>query len=147
MAIGTGVFHPRPGNKAYKKAAFYFWPFKVCFYGTWKCSNEILIFFRDFETSRRPGRPLSRGVQACESAADKETAAIASPLPVTKLLSSKGYGYQPAQQDPFKYHGVGAFEVESGPHILRNILKGRAYIRHSSFLPPAGGLSGLILRP
>jgi 1-deoxy-D-xylulose-5-phosphate synthase len=29
-------------------------------------------------------------------------------------ITSKGYGYGPAQQDPFKYHGVGAFEVESG---------------------------------
>jgi 1-deoxy-D-xylulose-5-phosphate synthase len=29
-------------------------------------------------------------------------------------ITSKGYGYEPAQQDPFKYHGVGAFEVESG---------------------------------
>ncbi|MDH3211859.1 MAG: 1-deoxy-D-xylulose-5-phosphate synthase [Myxococcales bacterium] len=29
-------------------------------------------------------------------------------------LTAKGYGYEPAQQDPFKYHGVGAFEVESG---------------------------------
>jgi 1-deoxy-D-xylulose-5-phosphate synthase len=29
-------------------------------------------------------------------------------------LTAKGYGYEPAQQDPFKYHGVGAFDVESG---------------------------------
>jgi len=29
-------------------------------------------------------------------------------------ITSKGYGYGPAQEDPFKYHGVGAFEVESG---------------------------------
>ena len=29
-------------------------------------------------------------------------------------ITSKGYGYEPAQQDPFKYHGVGAFEVASG---------------------------------
>jgi len=29
-------------------------------------------------------------------------------------VTAKGYGYEPAQQDPFKYHGVGAFEVESG---------------------------------
>ncbi len=29
-------------------------------------------------------------------------------------LTAKGYGYEPAQQDPFKYHGVGAFEIESG---------------------------------
>jgi 1-deoxy-D-xylulose-5-phosphate synthase len=29
-------------------------------------------------------------------------------------LTSKGYGYEPAQQDPFRYHGVGAFEVASG---------------------------------
>ena len=28
-------------------------------------------------------------------------------------ITAKGYGYEPAQQDPFKYHGVGAFEVES----------------------------------
>jgi 1-deoxy-D-xylulose-5-phosphate synthase len=29
-------------------------------------------------------------------------------------LTAKGYGYQPAQQDPFRYHGVGAFDVDSG---------------------------------
>ena len=29
-------------------------------------------------------------------------------------LTDKGFGYEPAQQDPFKYHGVGAFDVESG---------------------------------
>ncbi len=29
-------------------------------------------------------------------------------------LTSKGRGYEPAEQDPFKYHGVGAFEIESG---------------------------------
>jgi 1-deoxy-D-xylulose-5-phosphate synthase len=29
-------------------------------------------------------------------------------------VTSKGYGYGPAQEDPFKYHGVGAFEVDSG---------------------------------
>ncbi len=29
-------------------------------------------------------------------------------------LTAKGYGYEPAQQDPFKYHGVGKFDVESG---------------------------------
>jgi 1-deoxy-D-xylulose-5-phosphate synthase len=29
-------------------------------------------------------------------------------------LTDKGYGYEPAQQDPFKYHGVGAFDVASG---------------------------------
>jgi 1-deoxy-D-xylulose-5-phosphate synthase len=29
-------------------------------------------------------------------------------------ITSKGYGYEPAQQDPFRYHGVGAFEIESG---------------------------------
>jgi 1-deoxy-D-xylulose-5-phosphate synthase len=29
-------------------------------------------------------------------------------------LTAKGYGYGPAQQDPFKYHGVGAFDVDSG---------------------------------
>ena len=29
-------------------------------------------------------------------------------------LTAKGYGYEPAQNDPFKYHGVGAFEIESG---------------------------------
>jgi 1-deoxy-D-xylulose-5-phosphate synthase len=29
-------------------------------------------------------------------------------------LTAKGYGYEPAQQDPFKYHGVGAFDVDSG---------------------------------
>jgi 1-deoxy-D-xylulose-5-phosphate synthase len=29
-------------------------------------------------------------------------------------LTDKGHGYEPAQQDPFKYHGVGAFDVASG---------------------------------
>jgi 1-deoxy-D-xylulose-5-phosphate synthase len=29
-------------------------------------------------------------------------------------VTAKGYGYQPAQQDPYRYHGVGAFEVASG---------------------------------
>jgi 1-deoxy-D-xylulose-5-phosphate synthase len=29
-------------------------------------------------------------------------------------LTAKGYGYEPAQQDPYRYHGVGAFEIESG---------------------------------
>jgi 1-deoxy-D-xylulose-5-phosphate synthase len=29
-------------------------------------------------------------------------------------ITSKGYGYEPAQADPFKYHGVGKFEIESG---------------------------------
>jgi 1-deoxy-D-xylulose-5-phosphate synthase len=29
-------------------------------------------------------------------------------------LTAKGYGYEPAQQDPFRYHGVGAFDVVSG---------------------------------
>jgi 1-deoxy-D-xylulose-5-phosphate synthase len=29
-------------------------------------------------------------------------------------ITAKGYGYEPAQRDPFRYHGVGAFDVESG---------------------------------
>ena len=29
-------------------------------------------------------------------------------------ITAKGYGYEPAQSDPFKYHGVGAFDVASG---------------------------------
>jgi 1-deoxy-D-xylulose-5-phosphate synthase len=29
-------------------------------------------------------------------------------------LTAKGYGYQPAQSDPYRYHGVGSFDVESG---------------------------------
>jgi 1-deoxy-D-xylulose-5-phosphate synthase len=29
-------------------------------------------------------------------------------------ITSKGHGYQPAEQDPFRYHGVGAFEVQTG---------------------------------
>jgi 1-deoxy-D-xylulose-5-phosphate synthase len=29
-------------------------------------------------------------------------------------ITAKGYGYEPAQQDPFRYHGVGAFEIASG---------------------------------
>ena len=30
------------------------------------------------------------------------------------VVTAKGYGYEPAQQDPFKYHGVGRFDVSSG---------------------------------
>ena len=29
-------------------------------------------------------------------------------------ITAKGHGYAPAQADPFKYHGVGTFDVESG---------------------------------
>jgi 1-deoxy-D-xylulose-5-phosphate synthase len=29
-------------------------------------------------------------------------------------LTAKGYGYEPAQSDPYRYHGVGSFDVESG---------------------------------
>jgi 1-deoxy-D-xylulose-5-phosphate synthase len=29
-------------------------------------------------------------------------------------ITTKGYGYEPAQHDPFRYHGVGAFDVASG---------------------------------
>jgi 1-deoxy-D-xylulose-5-phosphate synthase len=29
-------------------------------------------------------------------------------------LTAKGYGYEPAEQDPYRYHGVGAFDVASG---------------------------------
>ncbi len=29
-------------------------------------------------------------------------------------LTNKGHGYEPAARDPFKYHGVSAFDVESG---------------------------------
>jgi 1-deoxy-D-xylulose-5-phosphate synthase len=29
-------------------------------------------------------------------------------------LTNKGHGYEPAQSDPFRYHGVGSFDVESG---------------------------------
>ena len=29
-------------------------------------------------------------------------------------ITAKGYGYEPAERDPLAYHGVGAFEVESG---------------------------------
>jgi 1-deoxy-D-xylulose-5-phosphate synthase len=29
-------------------------------------------------------------------------------------ITAKGYGYEPAERDPFKYHGVGAFDVASG---------------------------------
>jgi 1-deoxy-D-xylulose-5-phosphate synthase len=32
-------------------------------------------------------------------------------------VTAKGYGYQPAEKDPFRYHGVGAFEVETGEFI------------------------------
>jgi 1-deoxy-D-xylulose-5-phosphate synthase len=33
---------------------------------------------------------------------------------VVHVLTSKGRGYEPAERDPLTYHGVGAFEVESG---------------------------------
>jgi len=33
---------------------------------------------------------------------------------IVHALTSKGFGYEPAERDPLKYHGVGAFEVESG---------------------------------
>jgi 1-deoxy-D-xylulose-5-phosphate synthase len=29
-------------------------------------------------------------------------------------ITAKGYGYEPAEQDPLTYHGVGSFDVESG---------------------------------
>jgi 1-deoxy-D-xylulose-5-phosphate synthase len=29
-------------------------------------------------------------------------------------ITAKGYGYEPAEQDPYRYHGVGAFDVASG---------------------------------
>jgi 1-deoxy-D-xylulose-5-phosphate synthase len=29
-------------------------------------------------------------------------------------ITAKGHGYEPAQQDPFKYHGVGSFDIASG---------------------------------
>jgi 1-deoxy-D-xylulose-5-phosphate synthase len=29
-------------------------------------------------------------------------------------ITVKGYGYEPAEQNPYKYHGVGAFDVASG---------------------------------
>ena len=32
-------------------------------------------------------------------------------------VTSKGYGYEPAEQDPFRYHGVGRFEVETGEFL------------------------------
>jgi 1-deoxy-D-xylulose-5-phosphate synthase len=32
-------------------------------------------------------------------------------------LTAKGYGYEPAQNDPFKYHGVNPFDVESGKFL------------------------------
>jgi 1-deoxy-D-xylulose-5-phosphate synthase len=32
-------------------------------------------------------------------------------------VTAKGYGYEPAEQDPFRYHGVGAFEVETGEFV------------------------------
>jgi 1-deoxy-D-xylulose-5-phosphate synthase len=32
-------------------------------------------------------------------------------------ITSKGYGYEPAEQDPFRYHGVGRFEVETGEFL------------------------------
>jgi len=32
-------------------------------------------------------------------------------------VTSKGYGYEPAEKDPFRYHGVGAFEVETGEFV------------------------------
>jgi 1-deoxy-D-xylulose-5-phosphate synthase len=32
-------------------------------------------------------------------------------------VTAKGYGYEPAERDPFRYHGVGAFEVETGDFV------------------------------
>jgi 1-deoxy-D-xylulose-5-phosphate synthase len=32
-------------------------------------------------------------------------------------VTAKGYGYEPAEQNPFRYHGVGAFEVETGEFV------------------------------
>jgi 1-deoxy-D-xylulose-5-phosphate synthase len=32
-------------------------------------------------------------------------------------ITAKGYGYAPAQADPFRYHGVGRFDVESGEFV------------------------------
>ena len=29
-------------------------------------------------------------------------------------LTAKGFGYAPAEADPFKYHGVTPFEIDSG---------------------------------
>ena len=29
-------------------------------------------------------------------------------------LTAKGHGYEPAERDPFKYHGVGSFDISSG---------------------------------
>ena len=29
-------------------------------------------------------------------------------------LTAKGFGYEPAQSDPYRFHGVGSFDVESG---------------------------------
>jgi 1-deoxy-D-xylulose-5-phosphate synthase len=30
------------------------------------------------------------------------------------VVTEKGHGYEPAEQDPFRYHGVGTFDVETG---------------------------------
>ncbi len=32
-------------------------------------------------------------------------------------VTAKGHGYEPAEQDPFRYHGVGAFEIETGEFV------------------------------
>jgi len=32
-------------------------------------------------------------------------------------VTAKGHGYEPAEQDPYRYHGVGAFEVETGAFV------------------------------
>jgi 1-deoxy-D-xylulose-5-phosphate synthase len=32
-------------------------------------------------------------------------------------ITAKGYGYQPAERDPYRYHGVGAFDVASGAFL------------------------------
>jgi hypothetical protein len=91
MAVRTGIFHSIPRNKAYKKTAFDLRPFEVRFYSTGQRSNKIFIFFGDFKACRGPGRPFSRGIQACKPSADKEAAAVALSLSVAKLFSSKGY--------------------------------------------------------
>ena len=44
----------------------------------------------------------------------KEMLAAGDGPVLVHALTAKGYGYEPAQRDPFKYHGVGKFDVESG---------------------------------
>ena len=37
-------------------------------------------------------------------------------------VTEKGHGYEPAEQDPFRYHGVGSFDVDTGEVLWKTTL-------------------------